>query len=101
MKRLIAGSAIVGSLVGIATTVAAPGHADTSADFGEENYIAICNLVGQEPTPHGIWAANSYLLTAQSSNLNYGQMQSAIGYAIGNHCAQYTAIYGAYRSRYP
>lgn len=101
MKGIAAGMAVCSSLFGIATALAAPSHADISAAFGEQNYVVICNLVGQEPTPHGIWAANSYLLSAQSSNLNYQQMQNAIGYAIGNYCTQYTAIYGAYRSRYP
>ena len=57
--------------------------------------MLICNLVGQEPTPHGIWAANSYLLSEQDG-LRYGQMQDAIGYAISNYCTQYSSIYSAY-----
>jgi len=83
-----------------ALSFASPAHADSPAAFGERNYQAICNLVAQEPTPHGIWAANSILLSEQM-DLNYGQMQTAIGIAIRNHCSRYSAIYSAYRSRYP
>lgn len=96
------------SILGIATALASPSNAtpvptDPSGAFGEENYAVICNLIGQEPTPHGIWGANSYLLTEQpvSLNLNYRQMQLAIAWAIAWHCPEYTAIYSAYRSRYP
>lgn len=72
---------------------------DNSAAFGR----AVCNLVGQEPTPHGIWAANSYLLSEQTpgSALNYGQMQDAIGGAISYYCPQYNSIYTSYRATYP
>lgn len=75
---------------------------DLSVAFANRNYQVVCNEVGQEPTPHGIWAANSVLLTEQTgAQLNYSQMQLAIGYAIVNHCPQYTDIYNSYRARYP
>ncbi|MBY0288617.1 MAG: hypothetical protein K2X52_15945 [Mycobacteriaceae bacterium] len=100
MKHGLAASIIGASMVVSGVVLAAPGHADDAAAFGEYNWQVICNYVGEEPTPHGIWAANSVLLTQQTINLNYGQMQDAIGYAIKDHCPQYTDIYIAYRSRY-
>ena len=99
MKSVLAGVAVAASLMGLATSLASPSYADGSAAFGEQYHMLICNLVGQEPTPHGIWAANSYLLSEQDG-LRYGQMQDAIGYAISNYCTQYSSIYSAYRSRY-
>ncbi len=88
--------------MGFATVCAGPAYADNSAEFGAENHEVICNLIAQEPTPHGVWAANSYLLTAQdvSLNLNYGQMQRAIGYAVSNYCTQYARVYSAYLAKY-
>lgn len=85
------------------STYSVPAPADISAAFGEENHQVICDLIAQEPTPHGIWGANSYLLTAQdvSLNMNYRQMQNASGYAVSNHCTQYAQVYAAYRSKYP
>ncbi|MET4432095.1 hypothetical protein ABIA65_005414 [Mycolicibacterium sp. 624] len=35
------------------------------------------------------------------ANLNYGQLQQGIGYAIANYCPQYNGIYQSYRSYYP
>ena len=96
-------SGVIGAvLMGLATSVAAPCHADISAAFGEENHQVICDLIAQEPTPHGIWGANSYLLTAQdvSLNMNYRQMQNAIGYAVSNHCPQFAQTYASYRAKY-
>jgi hypothetical protein len=94
----------IGYTTGVCPTPITAGSAyvtaDTPAAFGERNYQVICNYVGQEPSPHGIWAANSILLS-QQQDLNYGQMQAAIGVAISNHCSQYASIYSAYRSRYP
>ena len=105
MKSALAGVAISAALMGVATSFASPSYADDSLafQFGDYNHAVICNLVGQEPTPHGIWAANSYLLTVQEVDLNlsYGKMQKAIGYAINNYCPEYRSIYSAYRSRYP
>lgn len=100
--RSVLGGAVVAALMGFAVIVAPPGRADVSAAFGEENHQVICNLIAQEPTPHGIWAANSYLLTAQdvSLNMNYRQMQNAIGYAVSNHCPQFAQTYSAYRAKY-
>ena len=100
--RNVFGGAIAAVLMGLATAVASPVHADDAAAFGAENHKVICNLIAQEPTPHGIWAANSYLLTAQSVslNLNYGQMQNAIGYAVSNYCPQFSQTYAAYRAKY-
>jgi hypothetical protein len=99
MKPVLFGLAIAVSLTGFTISHAPPSHADKSTAFGEAHHQVICNYVGQEPTPHGIWAANSILMS--ESNLNYGQMQAAIGYAIKNYCPQYDSIYSAYRSRYP
>src|SRR6516165_11625598 len=102
MKSVLAGVAISATLMGVATSFASPSYADNSMafQFGDYNHTVICNLIGQEPTPHGIWAANSYLLTVEAPgvNLNYGGMQKAIGYAINNYCPQYNSIYSAYRS---
>lgn len=100
--KIAFGGALVAVFIGLATAVASPVHADDSAAFGAENHEVICNLIAQEPTRRGIWAANSYLLTAQdiSLNLNYGQMQKAIGYAVSNYCTQYAQIYSAYMAKY-
>ena len=102
MKTLASG-AVIAALMGIATSTAPAAHADNSAAFGDENHQVICNLIAEEPTPHGFWATNSYLLTAQdvSVNLNYGQMQNAIEYAVVHYCIQYAKIYSAYRAKYP
>jgi hypothetical protein len=97
------GLTIGATLMGAALCCAPAGHADRSAEFGEQFYQTICNYVGQEPTAHGIWAANSVLLSQQSVpyQLDYKQMQNAIGYAIQNHCPQYNSIYSAYRAQWP
>lgn len=100
MKYALAGFTLGVSLVGFSVVLAPPSHADRSSAFGEKYHVRICNDVGQEPTPHGIWAANSVLLS-QQTELNYKQMQAAIGYAIHNYCPQYNSIYSAYRSTYP
>jgi hypothetical protein len=103
-KLAVAGAAFaLAGLTGFAISFATPSHADTPSAFGDRNRQVICNDVGQEPTPHGIWAANSVLLSEQQEypGLNYGQMQVAIGYAISQNCPQYADIYNAYRSRYP
>lgn len=60
---------------------------------------SVCNMVGQEPTPHGIWAANSYFISV--NNVKYSEMQEWIGSAIYSFCPEYYPIYEAYRSRYP
>ncbi|WP_133053080.1 hypothetical protein [Mycolicibacter minnesotensis] len=105
MKSALAGIFVGISLVGSAVALASPGRADNSSEFGEKYHLRICNDVGREPTPHGIWAANSILLSQQGGDrygrLNNKQMQAAIGYAIDNYCPQYSSIYSAYRSRYP
>lgn len=103
MKSVSSGVAFAVALIGCAVFFAPPSYADKSTAFGEANHEVICNYVGQEPTPHGIWAANSVLLTQQpvGYELNYSQMQAAIGYAISKYCTQYSSIYSAYRTRYP
>lgn len=102
MKIAVAAPVSATALLASSLILAAPSYADDSAVFGQQAHIAICNMVGQEPTPHGIWAANSVLLTEQGSfDLNYGQMQKAIGYAIANYCPQYKDIYATYRQTYP
>ncbi|MDQ1305632.1 MAG: hypothetical protein QG671_1464 [Actinomycetota bacterium] len=102
MRPTLNCSAMATAIICLAIVSASPAQADDSAAFGAENHEVICNLIAQEPTTRGIWAANSYLLTAQdiSLNLNYGQMQNAIGYAVNNYCTQYAQLYAAYRARY-
>lgn len=100
VRNLVAGVLSGLILVGLSTVCAPESYADNSSTFGEQNWRRICNQVGQEPTAHGIWAANSILLSQQRV-LNYKQMQDAIGYAIQNHCTQYASVYTAYRTQWP
>lgn len=104
MKSLMSVLAVGTALLGLSLVVPAmPSHADDySSIFGDKYHELICDLIAQEPTPHGIWAANSYLMSEQVGPyfLNYGEMQSAIGYAITGHCTQYRSIYSAYMGQY-
>jgi hypothetical protein len=54
---------------------------------------------GLGTVPHTIWAMVSVWMT--QTNLNYGQLQKGIGYAVANYCPQYNDIYQSYRSYYP
>lgn len=105
MKKIRSGAAVLGSLIGLGLACAPTSHADKAQAFGDANYQVICDYVAQEPTPHGIWAAISILLTQQepiysAGGLNHRQMQSAVGYAINGHCPKFSAAYSAYRSQY-
>lgn len=84
----------------LSVSLAPIGNADDPFIFGERNHMLICNLVGQEPTPRGIWAARSYLLSVDPGDLRYGQMLDAIGYAIGMYCPQYASIYQTYKTQF-
>lgn len=62
----------------------------------------ICDLVSQQPTPRGIWAALSYLLSEQRGEMpDRGKVLDAMGPAINAYCPQYNSVYQAYRSSYP
>ncbi|MEW2484602.1 hypothetical protein AB0876_33980 [Mycobacterium sp. NPDC049093] len=67
--------------------------------FGDAYSGAVCNELAADPQRHTIWAMVSVWMT--QTNLNYGQLQKGIGYAIANYCPQYNGIYQSYRSYYP
>jgi len=74
----------------------------------ESNYNAqaaklVCNLVSQDPTPHGIWAALSYLMSEQSMSnpMPRYQILDAMGTAIFSYCPDYMPAYREYRSVSP
>lgn len=67
--------------------------------FGDAYSTAICNELAADPQRHTIWSMVSVWMT--QTNLNYGQLQQGIGYAIQTYCPQFTGIYKSYRSYYP
>lgn len=67
--------------------------------FGDAYSTTICNELAADPQRRTIWSMVSVWMT--QTNLNYGQLQQGIGYAIANYCPQYNGIYESYRSYYP
>jgi hypothetical protein len=88
--------------VGLAIPAASPASADnfrSIQEFGDAYSGTICNELAGDPQRHTIWAMVSVWMT--QTNLNYGQLQQGIGYAISSYCPQYNGIYQSYRSYYP
>lgn len=67
--------------------------------FGDAYSGAVCSELAADPQRRTIWSMVSVWMT--QTNLNYGQLQQGIGYAIGTYCPQYNGIYQSYRSYYP
>lgn len=67
--------------------------------FGDAYSGAVCSELAADPQRHTIWSMVSVWMT--QTNLNYGELQEGIGYAIANYCPQYNSIYQSYRSYYP
>jgi hypothetical protein len=98
------GRAVALLVVATGLTVAAAPSASADKyrsiqDFGDAYSGSICSELAADPQRRTIWAMVSVWMT--QTNLNYGQLQDGIGYAIGNYCPQYTGIYVSYRSYYP
>jgi len=74
-------------------------HFTSIQQFGDVYSNAICSDLQADPTRHRIWIQVSVWMT--QTNLNYGQLQKGIGYAIAKYCPQYNDIYSSYRSYYP
>lgn len=86
----------------ISLPLASPASADqfrSIQEFGDAYSGTICNELAADPQRHTIWAMVSVWMT--QTNLNYGQLQKGIGYAIANNCPQFNGIYQSYRSYYP
>ena len=83
----------------MASGTATTGEFTSISQFGDAYSGAICNELAADPQRHTIWAMVSVWMT--QTNLNYGQLQQGIGYAIGHYCPQYNGIYQSYRSYYP
>lgn len=92
--------------IAVATTIAVtlPTASIASADnyrsvqdFGDAYATVICQEVRNEPVPHTIWRQVSVWMT--QTNLNYGQLQTGIGYAIGNYCPRFNGVYLRYMQK--
>ena len=92
----------VATTVAVALPTASVASADryrSVQDFGDAYATVICQELASEPVRHTIWRQVSVWMT--QTNLNYGQLQQGIGYAIANYWPQYNGIYQSYRSYYP
>ncbi|MDQ1305636.1 MAG: hypothetical protein QG671_1468 [Actinomycetota bacterium] len=74
-------------------------HFTSIQQFGDVYSNAICGDLQVDPQRRRIWTQVSVWMT--QTNLNYGQLQEGIGYAIAEYCPQYYDIYSSYRSYYP
>lgn len=74
-------------------------HFTSIQQFGDAYSSIICSELAQEPVRKTIWRQVSVWMT--QTNLNYGQLQQGIGYAVSSYCPQYNGIYQSYRSYYP
>jgi hypothetical protein len=93
---------VLGAAVSLMVVPASPASADnyrSIQEFGDAYSGSICNELAADPQRHTIWSMVSVWMT--QTNLNYGQLQQGIGYAIANYCPQYNGIYQSYRSYYP
>jgi len=63
----------------------------------------VCDLVSAEPTPRGVWAALSFLMSEDRSSVAMprSQILNAMGSAIWWYCPQYMDVYREYRSISP
>jgi hypothetical protein len=89
-----------GAASAIALSTAAVASADnyrSVQDFGDAYASIICRELADEPVPHTIWRQVSVWMT--QTNLNYGQLQTGIGYAIANYCPTFNGVYLRYMQK--
>lgn len=76
---------------------------DDESRYNAQAAQLVCDLVRAEPTPRGVWAALSYVMSEQSfsESMPRYQILDAMGSAIFSYCPEYMAIYREYRSVSP